>query len=411
VNGNLTNQSGTTLSGGTYDITGILQYNGANVVTDASNITLNGASSQIINQTSGNGLVNLASIAANSSLAINNGRNFTTAGNFTNNGTLTVGSGSKFTVNGNLTNQSGTTLSGGIYNVTGTLQYNNADIVTNAANIALTGTLSQIINQTSGIGLANFATNASSGRFTLAGNRNFTTAGSFSNAGTMTISKGSTFSVGANTYTQTAGSSTVDGTLTSTNTSLRAIDISGGSVFGNGGALSGNVTDNGVFNIGDALKQAGFETVSDKYTQTSTGTLNIDVGGTSVKTQFDQLDISSVASLNGILNLNLISGFVPALGETFDILNASSVQGKFSTVNGTGINSSEHFSVIYNSNKVTLDVVSGPGSSALVGDPGLAGAAGSSSTPEPASLLLIATGLIAVLWYRYRSVRVSREEP
>src|SRR4029077_15229197 len=92
--------------------------------------------------------------------AIASGRNFTTAGNFTNNGTLTVGSSnSTFDVNGNLTNFSGTTLTGGTYNVTGTLQFNNANIVTNAANITLTGTSSTIINQSAVNALTNFAIN------------------------------------------------------------------------------------------------------------------------------------------------------------------------------------------------------------------------------------------------------------
>src|SRR5215510_3955827 len=109
--------------------------------------------------------------AAGAGFTINGGANFTTAGNFTNNGTLTVGSStSKFDVNGNLTNFNSTTntLTGGTYNLTGTLQFNGANIVTNAANITLTGTSSQIVDQ-SGVtsGLRNFATNASGGSFNL----------------------------------------------------------------------------------------------------------------------------------------------------------------------------------------------------------------------------------------------------
>jgi len=396
-------------------VAGILKANNASGITiDSANITLTGSTGEIENQSAVNALTGLASISSGASFTINGGANFTTKGNFTNNGTLTVGaSNSKFDVHGNLTNFNSTTntLTGGTYNLTGTLQFNGANVVTDASNITLNGASSQIINQTSGNGLANLARIAANSSFATNNGRNFTTAGSFSNAGTMTISKGSTFSVGANTYTQTAGSSTVDGTLTSTNASLSAIDISGGSVFGNGGTFSGNVTDNGVFNIGDALKKAGFEKVSDKYTQTLAGTLNIDVGGTTVKTQFDQLDISSTASLNGILNLDLISGFAPTLGETFDILNAGSVKGTFSTVNGTGINSSEHFSVIYNSSNVTLDVVKGAASSARAGGQSLAGGAGSSSTPEPASLLFLVTGVIAVVRCRYRSMRINRVQP
>ena len=44
----------------------------------------------------------------------------------------------------------------------------------------------------------------------------------------------------------------------------------------------------------------------------------------------------------------------------FKVLTATSVSGTFATVNGTAINASEHFTVQYNSNNVTLEVVSGP---------------------------------------------------
>ncbi|MGH9454763.1 MAG: PEP-CTERM sorting domain-containing protein, partial [Terriglobia bacterium] len=355
-------------------------------------IMLSGTSSQIVNQTSGNGLANFATNAATGSFTINSGRNFTTAGNFTNNGTLTVGGGSKFDVNGSLTNFNSTsgTLTGGTYNVTGTLQFNGANIKTNAANITLTGTSSQIVNQTGVNGLSNFATNASSGSFTLAGNRNLTAAGSFSNAGTLKISKGSTFTVGAKgNYTQTKGQMTVDGTLALT--SSGAITISGGSVFGNGGTFSGSLTSSGTLNIGDALKQAGKEAITQDYTQTLAGLMNVDIGGTTVGAQYDQLDITDVASLNGILNLDLINNFVPTIGEQFDILNFGAKSGTFSTVHGTGINNNEHFQVVYNASNVTLDVVAGAAALSMSGS-----SPSPSPTPEPSTLLLLGCGLVGM---------------
>ena len=134
--GPFANFVGTTLTGGTYNVSGTLQIDqlgtaGGEIVTNAANIILNGAASSFVDSASNDALSNLNTNATGSGFTITGGRNFTTAGNFTNNGTLTVGSGSTFDVNGNLTNFSGTTLTGGTYSISGTLQFNGANIVNN----------------------------------------------------------------------------------------------------------------------------------------------------------------------------------------------------------------------------------------------------------------------------------------
>ena len=93
--------------------------------------------------------------------------------------------------------------------------------------------------------------------------------------------------------------------------------------------------------------------------QAAGGILDISIGGTTAGTKYDQLNISKTASLNGTLNVNVVNGFVPTVGQTFTILNAASTTGTFSTVTGLAINSTEHFTVTYNSNDVVLTVVSG----------------------------------------------------
>jgi hypothetical protein len=402
VTSNLTNFAGTTLTGGVYNLTGALEFTGANIVTNAASITLTGSAAEIISQTGANGLANFASNASSGKFALSGGANFTTAGNFTNSGTLTGGSGSKFDVNGNLTNFSGTKLTGGVYAITGTLQFNNANIVTNAANITLTGPSAEIVNQTGSNALGGLASNNSTGKFTVTGGQALSdSASAFSNAGTLTVGKSSQLKLtGASAaYTQTVGTTTVDGTLTAPG----GITISGGSVFGNGGTWSGNVNNSGgTFNVGDKTLTAGSESITGTYTQGSGGALDIDVGGTTAGTQFDQLTVSGAASLNGTLNLDLINNFVPTIGSMFDILNASSVTGTFATVNGTGINSGEHFTVVFNSNNnVTLDAVAGTGPLALQ-------LATNSPTPEPASLLPLATGLGAAYRVAGSSAVTSR---
>ena len=353
VTGNLTNFSISTLTltGGTYNLTGTLRFKGANIVTNAANITLSGPSSKILDQHGNDGLANLA--ANNGSFTISNGRNFTTAAAFTNNGTLAVGSSnSAFDVNGNLTNFSGTTLTGGTYNVDGTLQFNGANIVTNAANITLSGTSSQIIDQNGKNGLANFASNT--GTFTLAGNRSFATAGNLANTGSVNVNTGSAFTLGGSgMFGQSRGTTTDNGTLSAPG----AVNLGGGSLFGTG-SITGNVQSSGTVTPGDSSTLTGILTDKGTYAQSAKGDLDISIGGTTAGSKFDQLNSTS-ASLNGTLNIGLINGFVPNVGSTFKIMNFKSETGTFSTVNGLNINSKEHFTITYQGTDVLLTVVSG----------------------------------------------------
>jgi hypothetical protein len=223
--GAFTNFSESTLTGGTYSVSGTLKIDnlgstGGEIVTDAANIILNGASSSFLDGGSNNALSNLATIAAAGSFGLLGGRNFTTAGNFTNDGTLSVGAGSTFAVTGSLTNFASSTLTGGTYDVTGTLKFHGANIVTNAANVALTGSAAEIENSSnSANALANFATNSATGSFSLLGGLNFTTAGNFTNNGTLSVGSGSTFAVAsAGSLTNFSGTTLTGGTYDVTGT-------------------------------------------------------------------------------------------------------------------------------------------------------------------------------------------------
>jgi len=163
---------------------------------------------------------------------------------------------------------------------------------------------------------------------------------------------------GGNAYTQSAGTTTVDGTLTAGGA---GITVTGGKILG-AGKLNANVTVGGsgttpTINVGDSGK-AGLLAITGSYTQLSTATMNTFVGGSTVGTQYSQLQVSGTAALAGTLTVTLASGFTPALNSTFTILTAGSVTNKFS--NSTiAINGSEHFVVSYTSTSVVLTVVSG----------------------------------------------------
>jgi len=271
---------------------------------------------------------------------------------FSNPGTLIVNQGSLMNINDAFSNFSGTTLSGGTYMVSGTLQFNGANIVNDAAHITLKGTTSAIIDQASNDGLRNFVAITSKGSLTLISGKTLTTPAGLSSAGKLTVGAGTNLKV-TGSYTQTAGSTTVDGTLTAPS----GTTISAGSVFGHG-TIASTVVSSGTFTAGDSPTHTGKLSPS-TYTQKASGSLNIAIGGLTAGTQYGQLAVTNGASLNGTLNVTLIN-FVPAIGNTFTILTTSARTGQFATVNGLGINGGEHFTITYNPTNVTLTVASGP---------------------------------------------------
>jgi hypothetical protein len=350
-----------TLSNNTQNL--ILGITGTEVLTNSSTIQGSG-------NIGGNsmGLVNNGDILANQSTPLLIDVN--TQG-FTNNGTLNVSASDTLQITGAansfLNFNSGTgTLTGGNYVVAGTLQFDNANITTNAANITLTGVAAKIVNQVGTNALLGFNTNAATGSFTLAGGQALTTTGgSFSNAGTVAVGSGSSLTIGGSgfNYTQTAGSTTVDGTLTST--SAGTLSLNGGSLFG-GGTIGDAVVDSGTITPGDSATKTGDLSITKTYTQNTGGALDISIGGTTAGSQYDQVKVTGAASLNGTLNVSLVNGFTPAVGSQFIIVNAGSLGGTFSTVNGLSINGSEHFALSYNGTEAILTVVAGAAGSPTV---------------------------------------------
>ena len=246
----------------------------------------------------------------------------------TNTGTIQVDTGI-LSIQGTFTNFSSTTrtLTGGSYIVSGALQFPNADIVANAAAITLSGTTSRIIDGSNLNALRNFATNTAAGSLTILGGRNLTTPGAFSNAGNVTIGTGSAFTA-SGTYTQSGGSTNLTGgSLTSTN---NKVTINGGLLGGNG-IVAGNVANGGQV-IPGGTGGAGVLNFASNYTQSSGGSLIANLGGASPGTDYGQLVVSGLATLDGTLDVHLINGFAPTNGETFQVLNYDPHSGQFASV-------------------------------------------------------------------------------
>ena len=209
--------------------------------------------------------------------------------------------------------------------------------------------------------LSNFSNNTSTGSFTITDGRNFTSPSSvdFANAGSVSVGSGSTFTTGGTrNYTQSGGSTQLNGTLTAGGGSA---NFNGGVLFGNGGTVNGNVTMAGTIapaatiNGSNVPQTAGQLNINGNYTQTSAGIFNLGLSGLTAGTQFGFLGISGNALIDGTLNVNLLSTFFPAVGDTFKFLTTGgSVTGTFAITNGLNIGSGEILTVIYGSNFVEL---------------------------------------------------------
>ncbi|MBP1729840.1 MAG: hypothetical protein H6Q55_269, partial [Deltaproteobacteria bacterium] len=225
VTDNLTNFSGTTLTGGTYNVygtagsPGTMRLANANIVTNAATILLDGPNSNLLRDDGvTNALAGFATNAAAGHFTIQNGRNFDTAGNFSNAGIVTIGNASTFTVHGTPTNSGELQLRGGTFaafqgltnsgNATGTVQ-------TNAG-----GTLAISLSSTAGTLINNGALSLGTNSFTVHSdyqNANFGTGNSFNarasvsgtgqiigNNASQTIT-GDVVVAGANTWTMNLG--------------------------------------------------------------------------------------------------------------------------------------------------------------------------------------------------------------
>ncbi|OBQ39072.1 MAG: hypothetical protein AN485_06680 [Anabaena sp. MDT14b] len=175
----------------------------------------------------------------------------------------------------------------------------------------------------------------------------------FNNTGTVEAQSG-TLNL-TNTYTHNNANLILKGgTVTFSN----ALNINGGSIEGNG-SINVGVTNSGLLNPRYASNtEFGRLTINSNYTETNSANINIQLGGSTAGTNFDQVDINGIATFDGTLNVSLLNNFTPTLGSTFDVLTYDSLSF-LSNLNFTGldINSTLQFVPQWFNNKLTLKVV------------------------------------------------------
>jgi hypothetical protein len=95
------------------------------------------------------------------------------------------------------------------------------------------------------------------------------------------------------------------------------------------GTINGKPVNSGRFFPGNS---PGIFRVQGDYTQNSDGLLGIEIGGTNSGTGYDQLQVSGTATIAGSLQVRLMNGFTPTVGQSYRIVNAGSFSGGFSSI-------------------------------------------------------------------------------
>jgi hypothetical protein len=84
--------------------------------------------------------------------------------------------------------------------------------------------------------------------------------------------------------------------------------------------------------VGIDLSAPGSALIRGNVSQASTGTFAVNFAGLVQGSQFDVLNVTQTARLGGTLEVSTIDGFVPSIGNTFQILTADSVVNTFASV-------------------------------------------------------------------------------
>jgi hypothetical protein len=150
------------------------------------------------------------------------------------------------------------------------------------------------------------------------------------NSGTVQVEGGGLNTAGG--YTQTDGSLDLRGGSVAGS----AFDIQSGKLVGTG-TISGTVVNAGTVQPGGG-GAASTLAIAGAYRQTAAGRLEIELGGLIPGTQFDRLTVSGQATLDGVLAVSSINGFVPASSTSFVVLAYGARSGSFASVSGGGMN-------------------------------------------------------------------------
>ena len=200
-----------------------------------------------------------------------------------------------------------------------------------------------------------------------AGSYTFTGTGAIV-GGTLTLTGGGTLELANDGNTYGGVTDVQDGTLdVSTSTGTGDTTVQSGARVEGGGTVGGNLVAHSGATIhpGDGLTST--LTVAGDYTQQAGAILEIELRDAA---DFDAMIVTGSAALDGAIDVQLADGFVPALGDSFDVLLATGgVNSAFASTLFPDLGPLLAMDIFYDSNLVSLAVVPAlPGDFDIDGD-------------------------------------------
>ena len=125
-----------------------------------------------------------------------------------------------------------------------------------------------------------------------------------------------------------------------------------GSSLSGTGAIQANLITAAATNPG--TNGAGILTIDGNFTQNGAGALNLQLDGITAGSQYGQLDVSGVVQLDGSLDIALVNGFTPQVGDPFSIINFGSKSGEFAAYQGFNYGTGQTFQTLYTANNLSL---------------------------------------------------------
>lgn len=124
------------------------------------------------------------------------------------------------------------------------------------------------------------------------------------------------------------------------------------------GDYTGNIAFLQDFSPGNSPASVQFD---DNLTLTNSAKLVLELGGLSLGTQHDHVEVSGVLTLGGELAVSLINGFQPSFGDDFTLMIYDSRSGSFSSLDLPTLSPGLIWDLDYGVDTLTLSVTSLPG--------------------------------------------------